>query len=97
MTCRLDSSNSAEIRNKIYCLTLVTDPVTIQDLHPEEWQAQKEAGHATRTSYKTKDHSGLRCFYHNKWAFNNSKLYSFKTEKWKNAKVESVLPDATDH
>lgn len=52
----------AEIRNKIYFLTLVTVCVTIEDLHPDAWQAEKEAGHATRTSYKTKDHLEDFCY-----------------------------------
>lgn len=54
---------SAEIRNKIYCLTLVTGCVTIEDLHPDAWQVKKEDGYATRTSYKTKDHAEKLCSY----------------------------------
>ena len=78
---------SAEIRNKIYHLTLVTGFVVIQDLHPEEWQAEQEAGHATRTSFKTKDHSAEWCF----WRLHNEMPCTLKTEQWKNAKISYTL------
>ena len=68
--------------------------MTVQDLHPEEWQAEEEAGHATRTSYKTKDHTGTGCSY----VFENEKpctLYNESgtlcNEQWKNAKVSYKL------
>ena len=44
---------SPEIRNKIYCLTLVTTSVTIIDDLPWMWEAEKKNLHSTRTSYKT--------------------------------------------
>ncbi len=44
---------SPEIRNKIYCLTLVTTSVTIIDDLPWMWEAEKKNHHSTRTSYKT--------------------------------------------
>lgn len=80
---------SAEIRNKVYYLTLVTGSVTVKDLHPEEWQADKEAGHATRSSYKTKDHDGDMCSHAK--AYPQSKRCTFKGEQWKNAKVSYTL------
>lgn len=78
---------SAEIRNKIYCLTLVAGRVTIEDLHPDEWQAEKEAGHATRTSYKTKDHAELLCSY----SFEGEKSCTLNTRKGMNAKISYTL------
>ncbi len=44
---------SPEIRNKIYCLTLVTTSVMLVDMHPWQWEAEKKNRHPTRTSYKT--------------------------------------------
>ena len=78
---------SAEIRNQIYCLTLVTNFVIIQDLHPEEWQAEEEAGHAIRTSYKTKDHTQTGCSY----TFKNGKICTLYSEQWSNPKVSYTL------
>ena len=68
--------------------------VTVQDLHPEEWQAEEEAGHATRTSYRTKDHTGTGCSY----VFETGKpctLYhepgTLYYEQWKSANVSYKL------
>ena len=61
--------------------------VTVQDLHPEEWQAEEEAGHATRTSYETKDHTGIGCSY----GLQTGKDCTLYNEQWKNAKVSYKL------
>ena len=81
------SKLSAEIRNMIYCLTLVSEAVVIQDLHPDEWQAKKDAGHATRTSYKTKDHIELNCSYHPDYEM----LCTLDIERFMDAKVSYTL------
>ncbi len=79
---------SAEIRNKIYRLTLLEDSVGVDDMHPEQWHEAKEAGRGTRTSYKTKDHDGDLCSYEIAYP---SKRCTFKDEQWKNAKVSYTL------
>ena len=61
--------------------------VTVQDLHPEEWQAEEEAGHATRTPYKTKDHTDMTCSY----SFETGKTCTLFNEQSKNAKVSYTL------
>ena len=68
-------------------MTLVPGWVIVQDLHPEEWQAEKKAGHATRTSYKTKDHTIMTCSY----SFETDKTCSLFNEQSKNAKVSYKL------
>lgn len=78
---------SAEIRNEIYCLTLVIECVIIEDLHPDEWQAEKEAGHATRTSYKTEDHPKVLCSYD----ILGRKPCTLNTKKGMNAKISYTL------
>ena len=61
--------------------------VTIQDLHPEEWQAEEEAGHATRTSYRTKDHTAMMCSY----SLETGEMCTLFNEQSKNAKVSYIL------
>ena len=61
--------------------------VIVEDLHPEEWQAEEEAGHATRTSYKTKDHTEMACSY----SFQTGKTCSLFNWQSKNAKVSYKL------
>ena len=61
--------------------------MTVQDLHPEEWQAEEEAGHATRTSYKMKDHTHMTCSY----SFETEKTCTLLNEQSKNAKVSYKL------
>ena len=62
----------------------------IKDLHPEEWQANIEADHATRTSYMTKDHNhDNQCSHVN--AYPKSKRCTFKDEQWKKAKVSYTM------
>ena len=80
---------SAEIRNKIYGLTLLKDSVGVEDMHPEQWHQAKEAGRGTRTSYKTKDHGGDPCS--REIAYPEPTRCTFKDEQWKNAKVSYTL------
>ena len=61
--------------------------VTVQDLHPEEWQAEEEADHATRTSYKTKDHTHMTCSY----AFETGKTCTLFNVQSKNVEVSYKL------
>ena len=61
--------------------------VVVQDLHPEEWQAEEEAGHGTRTSYKTRDHTEMACSYPS----GARKSCSLFNEQSKNAKVSYKL------
>ena len=68
-------------------MTLVPGCVIVQDLHPEEWQAEEEAGHATRTSYQTKDHTEMTCSY----SFEAEKTCILLNEPSKNAKVSYKL------
>lgn len=67
-------------------MTLVPGFVIVQDLHPEEWQAEEEAGHATRTSYETKDHTELACPY-----VETGKTCTLFYEESQNAKVSYNL------
>lgn len=78
---------SAEIRNKIYCLTLVIGSVGIRVSHPEEWRANGKAGHATRASYRTIDHSEMTCSYR----LESSKICTLNIEQRKNSKVSYTL------
>ena len=63
--------------------------VCVEDMHPEQWDAAKEAGRGTRTSYKTKDHDGDWCSYER--AYPERKRCTFNDEQWKNAKVSYTL------
>lgn len=65
MTQRLNSllRLPAEIRNIIYTKFSSEPVVTIEDLHPEEYNADKRAVRSMRTFYKTKDHAKQSCCY----------------------------------
>ena len=84
MTRRPGSSSSLlKFENKIYCLALVTGSVTVEDLHPDEWQAENESGHATRTSYQTEDHSEALCSYY----IDYEKSCTLNSSKGRDAKI----------
>lgn len=76
---------AAEIRIEIYRLVLVTR-VSIEDLHPEEYDRDKQLGRVARTSYKTKDHSEQSCARTYSFRFEEPKC-TFKLPEWKNAKT----------
>lgn len=75
----------AEIRIKIYRLVFAPDgSIVIDDLHPEDYVNDKKAGRATRTSYKTKDHTEVSC---PRMTGMYNQQCTFTDPQWKNAKT----------